>query len=1796
MNKISYTLLVIVFFLMLSSNVFGQIASCSGDDIGGTVFREYSANGVQDTGEPGVEGVIVNIYDDTGLVATTTTEADGSYAFTALTAGATYRLEFDLPSGLYSSPVGGDSPTSVQFLTTGNCASNFGVHYPSDYCQDNPRLFTSCYLYDAYNGPNANSDALVSWLYDEGGKNNPSSKVEEATHAEIGTTWGLAYHKESQNLLLASLMKRHSSFGPGGVGAIYRKDMTTGAISVWFDLEATFGAGTAGVDPHPIGSTDFECDPNSWDPVGKMSWGDIDISDDQSTLYGVNLTDKSLYVIDITAFPATPTAADISVFPIPEDATCPDAANNIRPFALNYHEGTLYVGTTCTGETTQNTADLHAYVYSFDPATNSFNTAPVLDFPLDYVRGCAVLRCDQYGGQAEWNPWSTTWKAQSTYFGSEYVYPQPWLTDIEFSDNNEMIIGLRDRYGEQSGFQVKATDCSNKLYIGDVAGDILIAAPTGTSSWTIESNAQAGSLGPTAGAGTGQGPDGGEFFHYDYYLENGSILHDETSQGGLLVLPGRNEVVQTAYDVSLPFQGGISWLDLSDGGRNNYMHVFKTAYNSATTYGKGGGLGDIEAMCEPAPLEIGNYIWVDSDGDGVQDPSETPIPGLTVNLYTEDPNSPGTYILVGQTTTDANGQYYFNEANVDVNGVSPLNGNPTSGSYTGLDPFTTYYIAIDNPDQYDSSQGILDVNGSQYVLTTQNMGEDDSDSDAAIASIGAPFDDYPFVEATTGGPGVNDHTFDIGFLDGTCKILTGVSTALPSLCAINTTTDATISHEVDANGNFKLVYDTAPLSVVDLYNGMGTLLQDNIAPTAAQNYTVVNGLAFPPNTTTSPITYYVYGLLATGHPDYDPPLCRPFVATTVTIYPPTPEVVLSNEFVSVCDRDTTGAVIDNELDLSTLITSGPTDGVWSDDDASGGLTGSLFTANTTMTGNVYNFTYTIPGDGADGTDCADKTYTVTVLINECPCIGERGVMCPGDTFQATADATYTNIQWFKDGTALTGETNVNLTITTTGIYHYTALNASGCNVELLCVVEITDQERTATLLDQAEVCNIDLGGGDNVVDLNTLILAGDVTGVWEDTGASGALTGSTFTATSAMAGNTYTFTYRLAATAPCVDVTYPVTITVNNCSCPSINAAITPTAVCFEEVFSMTLMHSDTPGDLAIYYNSGTVLTDADLYSAGNGGATQLTTLTGSATASTINGIQLAPGTYNIYAILDSSNPEIAADCQPMASNVLTVYGITEPAYVEAPLPICNTDLGASDNSLDLNSLVTGNMTGTWIDDDATGGLSGSVFTATTAGTYSFTYSVAGASGAGTGACNDQSYSIQLEVQDCSCPIIELQNAPAVICSDETFELTFMHTSNPGDLALYYMVDDGIGLTASQLYATGNGGALPLVSPITPTTNTGSTLVTANFPPNTSGSNISYLVYGILENGNTFINDPNCIPLSMTSVLVNPATPAYVLDTPPTLCEADFGLAENVLNLNDLITTGDPTMGYWVDEDGSGGLLSSFFTATPAMAGNTYNFTYIVPGLAGEGSGACNDQTYPITITVNACTIPCPEITNLIAPVAVCSDETFSLTIEHSADIGNLALYYSDSVAVGAVDFYTGAQAFLDPVNTSLAPPSAATSTTLSVTLPANTDTIPEKIYFYVGLSADNPNFNNPYCMPFYTVIVRQDAVTPIATVTTDAIVCDRGEVLDLSSLITEGTTLGEWVETTDPVSGALLGSTFVYDPSMGAGPFTLTYMLDGTSDSDVPNACTDMVYPVTITVEACCPIPVCIPISITKR
>ncbi len=785
--------------------------------ISGIVFEDYNDNGTQDSLEPGVGSVLVTAYNSTGtaVASATTSTAQatlGQYTLSIPTGTSDVRLQFtDLPTGFYAAQDGTDSSSPTQFVNVsgGNATASLGILAPSDYANANPTLVTPTYVFgNQLTGPNASAPTLVSFPANATGTSPAPTTL--ATASQIGTTWGVAYSNATNSVYASAYQKFGAGFGPSGTGAIYQVNVGTGTVSTLVDLNAVFGAGTTGTDPHT--NSDFTQDTTaSYADVGKIGLGGLALSADQSTLYTINLANGKLYAIPTT----NPNASNIQSFsiPVPADAS---SAQDMRPFAVAQSDGLIYVGTVDSAQSTQNAADLKAYVYTFNPATGQFSTNPVLEVPLNYARGQA-----NEGESGDWNPWSDTWEASAFAAGDTYGdYAQPMLTSIAF-DNGSLVLGLRDRYADQVGNgTLNPFDSSDTtLYHGVGSGDILRAAPNGSGGWTIENDATSvNSLGDpttTAGAGNGQGPGGGRY----YYEQNLGGLQENLATGAVVNNPGSGTLISTVFDPDpglappVYYTGGVRDYSDATGALTSNYQVYGI---SASNFGKASGLGGLVALNSAPPIEIGDRVWLDTNDNGIQDPGEPGIADVTIDLYQGS-------TLVGTTETDANGNYLFNSS--DVPG--------------GLQPNTVYQARFDDAVDF-ATGGPL----SGLTLTSPPAVANPLAQSAAVNGSNGPV-----INFTTGSAGENDFNEDAGF----------VSTAKAEVAG---------SVYVDANDDGIFESNETPIANVLLTltgtDSRGNAVDLTTTTNASGAYDFANLLPGTYTVTETPPTGYLIGKITAG--------------------------------------------------------------------------------------------------------------------------------------------------------------------------------------------------------------------------------------------------------------------------------------------------------------------------------------------------------------------------------------------------------------------------------------------------------------------------------------------------------------------------------------------------------------------------------------------------------------------------------------------------------------------------------------------------------------------------------------------------------------------------------------------------------------------------------------------------------------------------------------------------------------------------------------------------------------------
>ncbi len=753
-----------IFFKSLAGLIL--CSSLSSATVTGNTFRDFNGDGIQQAGEFGRGGIVVKAYSNViggtdTEVGETTTLPDGSYTLPLSDDQYPVRLEYTIPTGLCNLDASQDYPaangntygTDVQFAMNSGEVHNFVFNYPADFSVDeNPRVF----LPKHGNGdPLAGGDvatvtAMTSFHYldhghaansGRGATDGPAYDV-VANASQLGTVYGVAYSRQAQKVFTSAFLKRHAGMGPLGGGGIYVIDAnasfdttadlgfldldelgiaTSDEMSPYTDALTAVGSNVVTFSPvigtnTERGMTGNKGDPSkdsaAWSQVGKLSLGDLDISEDGQYLYTINLYDRKLYEIDLTdpKNPVAPTAGNsaekIKSFDIPD--TCTEAgAGEYRPFALKVARGKVFVGITCSGENADGSlaggtaVDMKGSIYEFDVATDQWANTPEFEFTFDYR-----------DADKPWHTWGSAWNA-------DWEYGEPLISDIEFDGSGNMLIGIMDRTGHKKGrnnYDLNGAGSYSSATVGE-----LLRAVRDTGSQTCAYNITT---------------------NPEFYNDN--LQHTESSQGALAVhrTSTFDGVLSTFMDPIDIWSAGVVLYDNSDGGRE--QEGYEIFYSTdVSTFGKSGGLGDLEVMEKVPSIEIGNLVWFDSDNDGIQDANESGIEGVDIELV----DSLGT--VVSTTTTDVNGGYYFNHTNVGT------------GSELGPQANSDYTVRIKST-HFNYGKGFGPLDNKALTISDQvgagkfNQSDSDAHLNAGIAEI----------SVRTKNAGENDHSYDFGFIIG----------------------------------------------------------------------------------------------------------------------------------------------------------------------------------------------------------------------------------------------------------------------------------------------------------------------------------------------------------------------------------------------------------------------------------------------------------------------------------------------------------------------------------------------------------------------------------------------------------------------------------------------------------------------------------------------------------------------------------------------------------------------------------------------------------------------------------------------------------------------------------------------------------------------------------------------------------------------------------------------------------------------------------------------------------------------
>lgn len=753
--------------LLCAVLTWGSICqSLTAQSVGGRVFRDFNANGSFDSTatlrENGQASLRVRAYDRNGAnIASAMTDYWGNYSLNVGTTDS-LRIEFDsIPSSDFASAVGSGNGTAVQFVGGGATNVNLGINYPPHYSEDNPKFLTPCYINGATNATGIN-DVLIRWSYSNSGA-VAGDKAAIATKSQIGSTWGVAYARSNQRAYVSAFVKRHCGLldvnrdSLGDIGNIYMTDLAPSVptTNLWLDL-TTLGLnfGSIGTDyARGLGlPTAPSHDASAVAKIAKIGIGGIDLSDDDSTLFVVNLFQKKIHAVHVSS-----KTLDYSL-----DVPNPNCTGgDYRPFAVKFYKNKLYVGVVCDAQTSQTEADLTAFVYCYE--NNAFTQ--VLTFPLGYARQLYFKNTLYY----QWLPWRDVFDGGRQPFSATIsVDMQPILADIEFDPNGDgMILALVDREGHTGGSNNFDDDTNSSRSVLS-PGDILYAYKSGAQQWTIESGGDKDGVGPYVARAdqtttlVDRQNGATEFFRDDMILTNGTntIGHREILAGGLAVMALQNRVDFIALDpLDVSFTGGTKRLNCYDGKFADAYQIYQTSIGSSSTFSKANGLGDLELIAAPQPIEIGNRVWVDVNKNGIQDAQEAPLSGVVVELVDSTTNS-----LVERATTNTRGEYYFSTA-------TKANAADSSAKHNlNLTLNHPYKLQISNISGNAKPAALNNLD-----LTTANSGTNDGiDNDAVVVGSAA------VIHFRTGLAGQNNHSLDFGFFRNVvvCKPLICLSASV----------------------------------------------------------------------------------------------------------------------------------------------------------------------------------------------------------------------------------------------------------------------------------------------------------------------------------------------------------------------------------------------------------------------------------------------------------------------------------------------------------------------------------------------------------------------------------------------------------------------------------------------------------------------------------------------------------------------------------------------------------------------------------------------------------------------------------------------------------------------------------------------------------------------------------------------------------------------------------------------------------------------------------------------------------
>lgn len=490
--------------------------------------------------------------------------------------------------------------------------------------------------------PNPGSPSIIVF------QDTPDDRTHYAltTFQQTGAIWGLAYHAGMHALFASTYHKRGLPYGPEGPGGIYKIDLDSGDVQTFAIVPNAGSRQRNGT----FTNGSFDHDANQARNVGKVSLGDLDLSDDGTELFVMNLNDRLIYRFNVA------TGALIGSFP--NGAINEEWARDARPFALDFAGGHVYHGlVNARGPG----AAFVAKVYRSLP--DGSDMTEVASFTLRYTRDRVTLR-RLAGSTVTWGPWSDTLADIPKARGDRLHTPQPMLTDLLVTSDGGIAVALRDRYWDMATQwvdQAFATVTATVVHQG-------IPTPDRTKeefNYLVAENAL-GFGDVLYGDRTDTGFDIGT--DPERFDDANAIRHGESALGGLACGAGASGIAATSYGVvrapseTTLGEEGVYWYEIASGSKTSQESLGRPGsivpmsrlrstnpvsahgpwfdYNFATyiTFNRDvASLGDLESLCADCGADFVPPTFTPPPTDTPEPPTDTPPPGVPTPTDTPEP-------------------------------------------------------------------------------------------------------------------------------------------------------------------------------------------------------------------------------------------------------------------------------------------------------------------------------------------------------------------------------------------------------------------------------------------------------------------------------------------------------------------------------------------------------------------------------------------------------------------------------------------------------------------------------------------------------------------------------------------------------------------------------------------------------------------------------------------------------------------------------------------------------------------------------------------------------------------------------------------------------------------------------------------------------------------------------------------------------------------------------------------------------------------------------------------------------